>query len=915
VLGALFVGRRDELNALGALLGDGSSARLGVVEGAAGMGKTTLVDEALRLFGDGWQVVRTAPTSAERAAAWGTARLLLTSGLLAAAERHGLDVGSDLLWATGLSGVARQADAVEPGDPSRAMYAFAELIQAVAGRERLLIVIDDAHWVDQASAGALVFAMRGGGQWLLARRAGEGGPLEQALLDEAVVVPIEPFDEHELDLLARSVTGRNWNGVELRRLRELSGGNPLHARELLRAYPASGALADARLPTGIGELFGALVDGLAPEHLDVVAAVALMRRPDLTELHAAFADLGADAVEDALAAAERSGLLHVSADTIGFGHALTARAVADKLGGVAQARIHRRLAAVTTGPDARAWHLGRGTVGPDAAVAAELEAAGRRVLALGEPEQAADLLGRAVSLTPRDERGDHVRRAALAGHAAVEAGDWERALDLLEPVVSDIGDRPEGRAARSSYPIAVNRLRGVKPSLDALEQMVLAATSDAERAEQLSRLVRVNLFVDTLDAEQAAARALAFAESTSDPVIQLGARLGLDHTRSLRGDHVDLSHYLTIYADDPQRLSYGEIGFMPRACFEELIQFHDVHDVALATSLETYELGRATGNVSDVNNGLNQLIGVTRRSGDWAAMRRWAAEFDAMATGNNDELTGVTDVDTLWLLAATGEHALIAASVPLILAEAEGTAPIGLLPVLSDTGFARLATGDLAGAVELLYRAKATADDIHHADLRSAGFHADLVEALVTLGRVVEADEVASSAEAIAVRSRWPFSDLEAARCRATVLLGQGAADAAAALLEAVEPAWADIARPFEVGRAYLLLGAARRRAGARTRAREALDQADALFTGLGAGPWLARVADERSMLGGRDQQAAPNALSSAEQQVAELVRAGRSNKEIAAEMYVSLRTVESHLTRIYRKVGVRSRAEFLARG
>ena len=908
----MFVGRRDELSALGALLGGSASTRLGVVEGDAGLGKSTLLDEALGLFGAGWTIVRIAPTAAERTAAWGTARLLLTTGLRSAAERHALSIDPDLLWATGLSGTTTDPDAA--GDTTRATYAFAGLVEAIASRERLLIVIDDAHWVDQASAGALVFAMRAGGQWLLARRHGEGGPLEQALPGEAQRITIDPFDEHELDLLARALTGRNWNGVELRRLRELSGGNPLHARELMLAYPSSGALADARLPTELGALYGAKVDALSPEHLDIVAAVALMRRPDLAELYAAFADVGPDQVEDALAAAERLGLLRVTSQTVGFEHALTRLAVAERLGGIAQSRIHRRLAAATHDVDARAWHLGRGAVGPDAAVAAELEAAGRRVAALGEPEQAAELLIRAIALTPRDDRGDIVRRSALAGHWAVEAGDWERALELLEPVIADVGDRPEGQLARTSYPVAVNRLRGVKPTVDALEQMVRLATSDRERAEQLSRLVRVHLFIDALDAEQAAARALAFAESTGDPQLVLAARLGFDHVRCLRGDHIDLTEYVEVYTRDPHDLSYAKIGFTPRSCFEELIQFHDLHDIASATSLETYELGRATGNVSDVNNGLNQLIGVTRRSGDWVALRRWAAEFDAMATGNNDELTGVTDVDTLWLLAATGEHALIRASIPLILAEAEGTAPIGLIPVLCDVGFALLAIGDLPAAVDILYRAKATAEEMHHADLRSASFHPDLVEALVSLGRVDEAEAVAASAMSIAARSRWPLCDLEAVRCQALVLLGRGAADEAAQLLEAAEPNWAAVPRPFEVGRAYLLLGAARRRAGARPRAREALDQAAARFNPLGARPWLARTADERSMLGGRDASADPNALSSAEQQVAELVRAGRSNKEIAAEMYVSLRTVESHLTRIYRKVGVRSRAEFLAR-
>ena len=100
----------------------------------------------------------------------------------------------------------------------------------------------------------------------------------------------------QLEQLARQETGRLWNGVELRQLRELSAGNPLHARELIRAYPASGALAAARLPTGLAELFGAKAQALDPEHVDIVAAVALMRRPDLAELYAAFGDLPGERV-------------------------------------------------------------------------------------------------------------------------------------------------------------------------------------------------------------------------------------------------------------------------------------------------------------------------------------------------------------------------------------------------------------------------------------------------------------------------------------------------------------------------------------------------------------------------------------------------------------------------------------------
>lgn len=908
---ATFVGRADELSALLQAFDAASPTRVVHIDGPAGIGKTTLLRQALTVGNSaGQRVVSVSPTSAERQTAWGGVRLLLTAGLADLAARHDEVIDPSLLIVTGLADRPSSPDD-EPTD-TQAAFALASLIDRLQRRVALVIVLEDAQWIDAASAAALTIAIRAGGRWAVTRRTGERPVLDvrrACAAEELVHIELAPMEAHDLDLLAKIETGRPWNRVEVTRLLELSGGNPLHARELVRAYPGPGEIAKSTGVTSLEDLFGERIDALSNGDFDVLALLALMARPDLGAL---LQLVDPTQAEPALAMAEQLGLLHVSTNNCEFDHALTRRAIVDRVGGVHRARLHRRLAEVAEHPVERAWHMGQGALGPDAAIAAVLEETGVAMYERGDSAPAADMLARSVELTSTNEPLDRRRRACRAGTAAADAGDWSRAHDLLVGVVAVAGDAPVAIAGRNSYVVAVNRLFGAKPTLDAIDVLLPVVTDPFERAELLAKSVRITMFNDLEAANDVAVRSLEHAESTGIERLIIGARLGLEQIRLLRGFAVDPAPFLV----DRAKMTYAEIGYTARACLEEITDFLDIHDVARELCTETYEYGAATGSTADVHNALNRLVGIERRCGNWARSKDVADEYVSLVSGHNGELPGQQSVEQLWHMAATGDHALVAQWVPVVVAEAEASFPIGRFPILCDAGFALLAIGDLVGAVELFRAAQSTADDLHLRDVRSADYHVNFIEALLPLGHLDEAEAVVADIEVIAGLGNSSFAAFETARAQGLVLAARGRYDEARLVLNEVLGSADELHRPFEHARGLLQLGGVLRRLGARTQSRDALDRADVIFIELGASPWVARVASERELLGQRGRSTGdPTALSAAEEQVVNLALAGRSNQAIAAELFVSVRTVESHLTRVYRKLGVKSRSELIARG
>jgi DNA-binding CsgD family transcriptional regulator len=256
------------------------------------------------------------------------------------------------------------------------------------------------------------------------------------------------------------------------------------------------------------------------------------------------------------------------------------------------------------------------------------------------------------------------------------------------------------------------------------------------------------------------------------------------------------------------------------------------------------------------------------------------------------------------VLAARGRRDLLEATAQPDLDRVE-LPPIAALSVMSSWGFAELCSGNWSTAVALLRRAHEAAAALEVEDDRVSPYHADLIEALVRIDAVDEAAQVSMALDSIAERSGEPEAAADSARCRAIIAAAQGnlaVADAEFATALTLSDAHR---RPFDRARTLLAVGEHQRRRRRRAASRGTLARARTIFEQLGAHAWIERVDSELALLGrGSDARS----LTSAELRVARLVAAGRRNKEIAAELTISIRTVEWTVAAIYRKLGVSTR-------
>jgi DNA-binding CsgD family transcriptional regulator len=228
-------------------------------------------------------------------------------------------------------------------------------------------------------------------------------------------------------------------------------------------------------------------------------------------------------------------------------------------------------------------------------------------------------------------------------------------------------------------------------------------------------------------------------------------------------------------------------------------------------------------------------------------------------------------------------------------------------------GFLELSRGDAEAAVGWLADVPARVEALGVGEPMMFGVDPDLVEALVLTGDLDGARAAQARLEAAGDELQRPWAQATALRCRGLIAAAEGRHDAAIADQRAALEALERVGQPFERARTLLTLGTAERRAKQRAGARASLEAALAVFAELGTALWAQRARAEIARLGGR-RAVDRDELTPTERRVAELAAEGRSNREIAAELFVSERTVEANLTRVYRKLGIRSRAQLARR-
>jgi DNA-binding NarL/FixJ family response regulator len=903
--GPVLIGRAPELDDVEGFLSPTPAARALVVCSEPGIGKSTVWEAAVGLARSrGFAAWCARPGEAEaRLSFAGLADLLESAGPgvlagLPVPQRHALEVA-----------VRRAESAGPPPEPLAIAAGLLGALRLASGAGPVLVAVDDLPWLDGASAGALVFAARRLAghdvRFLVSRRGGRTSELETVLQPAGVIrVELGPLSSGAVSRLLADQLARPLPRRVARQVFETSGGNPLFALELGRAVIEGGLPeigAGLPVPAVLGELFGARVRALSPPVRRVLLAVALSTGLSGEELAAVTDPL---AVEDA----EVTGVLAAEGTRVRASHPLLAAAAAGQSTAAERRAVHSALSVAVRDPVLRARHRALAASAPDAGLAREVSAAAAQAAARGAVHDAAELAGHALRLTA-DGDSEHDARLLALARCLIDAGEHPRATALL---TERIGALPAGPARAAAYLLLAE---GAEASVEEehLAQAVADSAADPGlRAQALARraiLLGVGRVRRIAEAEQIAGQALATA-SSAGPDAERRALVALAWARILRGRGIE-DVLVRAAAVPPVTLSlYDSSVDRPagvRLAFRgELARAREVFGGLLAAAEQRGEA--RTGAVI-----ICQLCEVELRAGQAAAAARALAEWDQWAA-LEPEAAGVRARLGAVLAAVRGDPGRAAALAAEAVALSDSIAhEWDRLEARRAAGLAALLAREPKQAVTSLAAVWEHTVREGVEDPGAFPVAADLVEALAEAGRLEEANEVIARLGRLADAQQHPWALATVERSVAVVTLADGYDETAAAGLAEAAAAYQALGLGFDAARALLVLGRAQRRSKKRAAARQSLEQARSAFDQLGCPGWAGAAAAELDRVSGR--RAAPGGgLTPGEQRVAELAASGLPNKEVAAQLYLSVYTVEAHLSRVYAKLGVRSRTQLARR-
>lgn len=898
----LLVGRTDEMHLISSLVDDlPDSGGALVVRGDAGIGKSALLAWSAQLATDrGFRVLRAGGVESEAQVAFAGLEQLLRpvmpmAHVLASPQR------AALLAALG------RTDATAP-DAFLIALAALNLLADAAVRAPVLLLIEDAHWLDRASSDALAFVARRLNfepmAMIVAIRDGTTSALGSAALPELALAPLTAEASGEL-----LDAGFPRLGPAVReRILAVAAGNPLALVELpvsLDTGPGS-SRPWLSLPRRLQEAFVARAVGLPAVTAALLLVAALNDGDSLSETLAAtaFMDVGVPTVDD-VAPAVDARLIDLSDDHLTFRHPLVRSAILQRAAVGRHRQGHAALARVLEAEtERRAWHRGASAIGPDENIAIELATAGARAQRRGGIDAAATAFERAAQLsTDPLRRGIRLLRAA---DLAVELGQHDTVVRLLHQAESlDLSGRQQTH---------VTQIRAVFD--DGIRDMALNAPMLAEEAERVAADGEIDLAMKllwgaslrcyfaepgTLAREQVVAAAERVCTDPDDP--RLVAILGFVAPVERGADIIDrLPRAMHKVGRDPADSRLVGNAALAVGAFDIGLAMHTTAIVGL----------RAQGRLA--------LLARSLSAQAWCALNLIDLGTAISAAEEGVRLAEETSQPNIRVLSRAHESVISALRgdhdlTERIAAEVErDSLPVGVRPALAVVQFARglsgLGEGRYSDAYEHLRRVYDPADPAFHVS-RRCYFVGELVEAALRSGRRHDVTRVVAEMESVGRQTPSPALHIGLRYARAML-----AEDSLAEQLYHLA-LYADLTRwPYARARAQLGYGEWLRRQRRVAESRPHLRTARETFDALGVVPWGDRARLELRASGetsrGREPEAR-DALTPQELQIAEMAAEGLTNREIGQKLYLSHRTVSTHLHRIFPKLGITARSALSA--
>ena len=906
------VGRDEELSLVTAFLEapNGLAAAL-VLEGEAGIGKSTLWRHGIDVAREnGFHVLETRPSQSETALSFAGLGDLLGE----AADDLLPELPPPQARALEVALLLRDPGGAPP-DQRGISTAVLSALRVLARRQPVLVAVDDLQWLDAPTLAVIEYVARRLRDepvaLLLTRRlVGDDLPLalERELGARLRHVALGPLSLGSLHRLLHERLEVALPRPLLRRIHEHSGGNPYFALELTRAQASASG---DELPDTLGTLVSDRLAGLPAATQRALAVAAALAQPVIDVV-----DRFAEGTVDALAAAEEAHVIEFRGGAIHFAHPLLASGAYLAVDAPERRAIHARLAELVQDPEEAARHLALAAIGADAEVATALATAAERARARGAPAAAAELLERAAQLTPANDAAAARCWLADAAYYHFESGDSRRARALLESLLTQASPGPE----RARVLTRLARVRAydddLRAPIDLDSQAIVEAGDDklirAEAHEGVAGAL-FKLRERLAEAVDHAEAAVGLARDVGDEALlaeALGTQLLSEASLGREAAKATLEQAL---ARQPVS-EHMRLLAQPKFQCAVVWMWQEEVERSRTAFRELIERGREIGDEGSLPYVLVLLAQADCLAGEFLLARRHADEGYELA-----EQAGQRSLEAYLLAvralvdahAGRADAAREAGERALALADRMTARPAQM--------FARAALGlldlSLERPAETVERLQPLVGFVQAEGIAEPGatrFVVDLVEALIDVAQFEAAQSLLEWYEENAVRLGRSGAIAQSLRCRGLLAAASGDLPGSHAAFERALAEHERSPLPFDRARTLLTYGGAKRRAKQKAPARQMLGLALAEFDQLGAELYAERTRGELGRISGRSPSG--GGLTPTEQRIAQLVAEGRSNKEVAAVMFVTAKTVETNLSRIYAKLGIHSRTELARR-